>query len=328
MKQKDSALIQRADEISRLAAQAHIEQGLDPSDAISAHKDFLIDSDPFIDLVVAKTNHEIFSKKFHSSTDKREEFPVADAAKVKAAMSGTEKVAHPISPVWLDDVEPFHTMTHHKVAMGTDSRGRPLDDYGFPSVQEPRLETSSMFASRVGDTLQQAKLAAELIHEAEHEERVALAGAIESFKGGIKTAHDYGEDVFMYCQEVAGSVDVEKRAEAAAIANHCVDALLLEGAIKVATHKAYTEQVKTASIDMTPDGYQIIRGDDAVVFKLNTALGYDKRSRYGERREAGPGDDHYLGVIDYNIPYEVTEIVRPRQSSPSIGKIFGDGVID
>lgn len=329
MKPSESQLMQHADTLARLAAADHLENGTDPSDAIAAQKDDMPDSDAFLDLVVSKTNHEINTARFHAADDKREEFPVADSAAVKAAMLRNTKVAHAVSPVWDEDLDAHLLKSHHKISRGTDSRGRALDDYGFPTLEEPKLKVENYYHRKAADTIMQAKLAEELIREDAQESQTALISAIERFKSGIKTAHDFGEDIFQYCQEVVGSVDVEKRAAAAKIADHCVDTLLLEGRIKTAAHQSYVEMTKTASIDMTDDGYQIIRGDDAVVIQLNTALGYDRSTgdHPGKRRRANDSDQQ-MGIIDYEIPYEVVEIKKPKDASPQIGKIFGDGVID
>jgi hypothetical protein len=301
----------RALEIAELVKRAYVDDGVDPSAAICKFADELT-SEPFVELVVAKSNHAIWKNAFETQSDKNIEFPIAKAETVRSLINATDSLSHKVASIWRKDLA-FTQAGPEKLA--TDKRGRQLTSYGIPVVGAADYSMKAAAEHEMGAALMRADAAHDMLKQAEFTRRTELFETIADFKDRIKQAAAETGEVFPFCWNTVHACEPEKRAMASEMAGNCVDALLAEGGITPAQYGAYASTAKTASIDMDDQSHAVLRGGDSLVLRLNTCLGnatgHPGRPEKGPRRENG-------SMTDADVPYELEGVFRPRQSRPQI----------
>lgn len=315
--------MRQAQDLAETAGEDYLRNDTDPSIAIGKLKDKLF-SDAFLDLVVAQTNHYIFRHLFNGQEDKRIEYPVADAKKVKVLMQADNGgKAEKVASVWSRDL-PYRT-PHQKFGGVRNERGEQLDDTGIPVLCEPKLAADSMASKHAADTYNRSLLAADLLEQEAFEKRAAVAQAIDDLKEHIKSAARSGTDIFDACAAIVGGCAPEKRAAASAISDFCVQQLLYDRQVTPRQFSQYASMTKTASLDTLGNGFVVHRGGDQLILQLNTAIGYMEDSD-GDRGVVRPAKDKghvLLGMVDDNIPYRVQRIAKPRTSRSFVQRDSG-----
>lgn len=310
----ESKILEAALAVAEQAKDDYLTRGVNPSVSLAGHGE-IMRHEPFRQLAVHKTNHAIWKRLFDTATasDRKIEFPIAEEKTVKALLDTAKTAEEKVSSAWRRDLA--YPQVKEKLAF--DKRGRQLTSYGIPLVTPKPLPSKTAADAELAKVSQQAEFAAGEILQAEFQKRAEFLETLEEFKGRIKQAVDSGLAPFSFCNSVVHACDNEKRAMASVMADRCVSELVSEGRLSRAQGDAYAHFSKTASIDISDEGYRIIRGGDNLVIRLNTCIqsviGNPNRPEKGLRRENG-------SMVDTDVPYEVEGFYRPRQSRPQIWK--------
>jgi hypothetical protein len=314
-------------EIAALAKDAYVTSGISPSVTIAKHAAEL-PNEEYLARAVEQANQMCQRHIFEKQGDLREEFPLARPEVVQGIIEAKAPETEKVASAWMRNL-PIHQAISAPPPRSYDPiRKVAFNEYGFPvDAASPVMETKTAERTHKVGAYDRMQAVAGEMRQVEFEKRAMVFSAAANVKKFIKTGYDLGENLFKLAAGIVFAMEPQYREGVSEIVDDAVKKLAAERAVKVADLNEYMD--KTASVDISKDGYVIHRGGDQIILQLHTTMGYIKGPGSGEygvgavEGRGGYGNDQgswFPGGVDDHVVYEVKKIVKPKISRPYIQK--------